>query len=100
MGNRRRGHSHTHRSRATTRGRMRKLWDRLASLGFRGLTLHWEPMGPALEMCGYSGGYILTERSGEVTPLGHSLAAALSGAERHAEYVKAFYPERLRGGGQ
>lgn len=85
-----------HRTRATTRGRMRKLWDRLVSLGFRGFKLHWEPIGPALEMCGHSGGYILTERDGQVTPLGLSLIDALYGATGHAEYMRAFDPERLK----
>lgn len=87
--------SRTHRSRSTTRGRMRKLWDRLASLGFRGFTLRWEPIGPALEMCGNSGGYILEERDDEITPLGLSLGEALRAAEHHAEYVKEFAPDRL-----
>ena len=91
----RRGHSHLHRARATTRGRMRKLWDRLADLGFRGFTLRWEPMGRAVEMCGYSGGYILTERGDAITPLGLSLVEAVAQAERHADYVKAFEPARL-----
>ncbi len=84
-----------HISRTTTRGRMRKLWNRVASLGFRGFKLRWEPMGPALEMCGHSGGYILTERDDDITPLGLSLDEALHAAEGHAAYVRAFYPERL-----
>lgn len=87
----------THRSRATTQGRMRKLWDRIAALGFRGFTLRWEPMGPALEMCGHSGGYILEERNNrETTPLGLTLAEALDNAEGHAAYVRTFSPERLK----
>jgi hypothetical protein len=75
---------------------MRKLWNRLADLGFRGFTLRWEPIGPALEMCGHSGGYILTERDDSVVPLGLSLKAALAAARRRSEYVKAFVLDRLR----
>lgn len=78
--------------------KIRRLWDRLASLGFRKFTLWWEPIGPALEMCGHSGGYMLEEHPGrETTPLGLSLDEALPRAERHAEYVRAFEPERLSG---
>lgn len=91
----RRGLSRTHRSRATTHGRMRRLWDRLASLGFRRFTLRWEPIGPALEMCGNSGGYLLTEHDDQITPLGLSLADALDGADGHAAYLRAFSPGRL-----
>ncbi len=86
----------THRERKTTKGNIRKLWDKLSSLGFRGFTLRWEPMGPALEMCGHSGGYILEEQSNrEITPLGLSLAAALVQAENHADFIHQFHPERL-----
>lgn len=87
----------THRERKTTKGNMRKLWDKLSSLGFRGFTLRWEPMGPALEMCGHSGGYIITEQPNDmVTPLGLSLQVALKMAEHHAEYIKQFHPERYK----
>lgn len=85
----------THRSRTTTQGRMRKLWDRIVMLGFRRFKLRWDPIGPALEMCGHSGGYILTERNGDITPLGLTIGEALHHANGHAAYVMAFHPDRL-----
>lgn len=88
--------SKTHRARPRS-PRIRKLWDRLHSLGFRQFTLKWEPIGPALEMCGHSGGYILTEREREIVPLGLSLDEALHRADGHAAYVRAFHPDRLAG---
>ena len=80
--------SRRHRTRPKS-PKIRKLWDRIAALGFRKVTLWWEPIGPALEMCGHSGGYIMAIDH-EITPLGLSLDEALSGAERHAEYVSAW----------
>lgn len=88
----------THHTRRTTRGNTRKLWDRLEKLGFRKFKLRWEPIGPALEMCGHSGGYIMTERDDEITPLGLSLREALQRAKGHAAYLRMFDPERLEGG--
>jgi hypothetical protein len=89
---------HVHRVRRTTSRRIRLLWDRLVDLGFRKFTLQWEPWGPALEMCGCSGGYMLVELSNhEITPLGLSLDEALTGADRHAAYVSAFFTDRLAG---
>lgn len=76
-----------HRSRPRS-PKSRKIWDRLKSLGFRDVTLWWEPIGPALEMCGYSGGYI-AELNGATVPLGLNMSDALCSAERHAEYVRA-----------
>ena len=82
----------THRERKTTKGNMRKLWDKLSSLGFRGFTLRWEP---TLEMCDHSGGYILTEQPNDmITQLGFSLKEALKMAQHHAEYIKQFHPKR------
>lgn len=90
---------HVHRVRRTTSGRTRLLWDRLVELGFRKFTLQWEPKGPALEMCGHSGGYMLVELPNrEITPLGPSLDEALTGAVRHAAYVRAFFSDRLAAG--
>jgi hypothetical protein len=67
---------------------MRRLWDRLASLGFIKVQLWWEPIGPALEMCGHSGGYMALI-DGRIEPLGLSLDEALRHADTHAEYVAA-----------
>lgn len=69
--------------------KIRKLWDRLVSLGFRKFKLWWEPIGPALEMCGHSGGYMLEDSDGKYWPLGICLDDALRGAETHARYVAA-----------
>jgi len=85
-----------HRARRTTSRRSRLLWDKLVDLGFERFTIEWVPMGPALEMCGHSGGYVMVELPGcEVTPLGLSLDEALRNAVGHAAYVRAFDPERL-----
>ena len=76
-----------HRSRPRS-PKIRKLWDRLASLGFHKVALWWEPIGPALEMCGHSGGY-MADIDGDMVPLGLDLKSALRMAEGHAGYVAA-----------
>ncbi len=72
--------------------RMRRLQRALEKSGHTGVELRWEPMGPALEMCGHSGGYIFESdqtREGvnglpSVIPLGLSLAEALSRVRLYA----------------
>jgi hypothetical protein len=76
-----------HRSRPRS-PKIRKLWDRLASLGFRKVTLWWEPIGPALEMCGHSGGY-MADIDGYMVPLGLDLKSAIRGVDQYADYVAA-----------
>lgn len=86
---RRAGKSKIHRTRPAS-GRMRRLWDRLTELGFTRFKLWWEPMGPALEKCGHSGGYMMEDKHG-MCPLGLSLDEALRAALGHAAYCKAFH---------
>lgn len=66
--------------------KIRKLWDLLLSFGFRRFTLWWEPIAPALEMCGHSGGYMAVIDD-SIVPLGICLRDALRGAEVHANYM-------------
>lgn len=63
--------------------RMAKLYDRLVELGHQEFELRWESIGPALEMCGHSGGYILKSEETEISviPLGLSLEQALRSVE-------------------
>lgn len=62
---------------------MRRLFDRLVELGHREFSLHWEPIGPALEMCGHSGGYILESKQTDISviPLGITVDEAIASAE-------------------
>jgi hypothetical protein len=66
--------------------RMRKLRRALEEAGHTGIKLRWEPIGPALEMCGHSGGYIFESKQTRshlrempsIIPLGLSCAEALA----------------------
>ncbi len=71
---------------------MGKLWDRLVAPGFSDFTLWWEPIGPALEMCGHSGGYMYQDKDGKLEPFGATIEQALKHADVHAAYVDAFSP--------
>lgn len=58
----------------------RQLRKALEGAGHTRVRVWWEPIGPALEMCGHSGGYMFTSReqqSPSLVPLGLSLAEAL-----------------------
>lgn len=70
--------------------KIRKLWDRLVFLGFSDFTLWWEPIGPALEMCGHSGGYMMQDSDGSIEPMGTTIEQALNHADVHRRYVDAF----------
>lgn len=65
--------------------RARKLRAYLESLGHKRVVVWWEPMGPAFEMCGHSGGYMFRslQQTGQI-PLGLSLAEALKNADLYA----------------
>jgi hypothetical protein len=58
--------------------RSRKLKVALERLGHTNVTVRWEPIGPALEMCGHSGGYFFeSDQATGVNPLGISLDEAM-----------------------
>lgn len=64
--------------------RMRKLRAALEGVGHTKIKIRWEPIGPALEMCGHSGGYIFESEQTQalrempsVIPLGLSLDEAM-----------------------
>lgn len=64
--------------------RARKLRAFLESMGHTRVVVWWEPMGPAFEMCGHSGGYFFrsAQERGPI-PLGLSLNEALQAAQFH-----------------
>jgi hypothetical protein len=65
--------------------RTRHIEAALYRLGHTNVRVWWEPMGPALEMCGHSGGFMFTsseQTSGQV-PLGHSLDEALDNVRHY-----------------
>lgn len=60
----------------------RVLYDALVKSGHTKIRIWWEPIGPALEMCGHSGGYMFesneAQRNGvSPVPIGLSLDEAL-----------------------
>lgn len=58
--------------------RQRLIRARLLVLGHTHVRVWWEPIGPALEMCGYSGGFFFSSDEYSTTPIGLSLDEALS----------------------
>ena len=63
--------------------RIATLRRKLERLGHRKFKLWWEPIGPALEMCGHSGGYMFVDEDGQQWPLGISLDEAMRAAEHY-----------------
>ncbi len=55
--------------------RARALREQLERNGYTKVTVTWEPIGAAGEMCGHSGGYMATA-DGTVLPLGLSFVEA------------------------
>lgn len=63
-----------------------------AELGIEVESLRWEPIGPAVEMCGYSGGWILNE----FDPIGLSTKEALEHLPVHASCMKIMEENAMR----
>lgn len=56
----------------------KKLKAELESRGHTDVHVWWEHIGPAMEMCGNSGGYMcVTDPLDEIEPLGHSFDEAI-----------------------
>ena len=64
--------------------RARRLRSELERLGHTRVVVWWEPIGPALEMCGHSGGYMFrsSQEYGPI-PLGLSLAEAMRASQHY-----------------
>jgi hypothetical protein len=58
--------------------RTRKLIAALEAAGHTEVRVRWEPIGPAMEMCGHSGGYFFKSKQRREEPLGTSLREALA----------------------
>lgn len=62
----------------------------LEASGHTNVKLEWEPIGPAAEMCGHSGGYLFTsDQQRGVIPLGLSMHEALANVPRYAPKRRA-----------
>jgi hypothetical protein len=56
----------------------------LEKAGHTNVGVWWEPVGPAVEMCGQSGGYFFASTQHEgINPLGLSLKEALATLKRY-----------------
>jgi hypothetical protein len=56
--------------------KLKQLKARLEELGHTNVRVWWEPIGPAFEMCGHSGGYFFESDQDGPDPIGLSFAEA------------------------